>query len=141
MRKTRRYTFGTKSKQYLYNPQIKDEVRTLCKMALEFSTIDFSIIDGFRSAKEQNELYKKGKTELDGFQLLSPHQSGLAVDVFPYVPTLDCWDVANPQVAFVWLEIYRAFLRAARILNLNLELGVSYNIGNGRDYPHIQINK
>jgi peptidoglycan L-alanyl-D-glutamate endopeptidase CwlK len=140
------FKFGTKSKQILNNPQISGDIRHLCNMALQESEIDFSIIDGYRTALEQNALYKNKKTDFDGFVLESKHQSGNAIDVLPYVKDLDgnvidCWDYKNPASLLAWQEVHRAFLRSARILGLNIELGVTYIMKDGSfDYPHIQIN-
>lgn len=48
----------------------------------------WKIVEGFRTAEYQNELYQKGRTipgkkvtQLDGYKRKSPHQSSLAVDL------------------------------------------------------------
>jgi peptidoglycan L-alanyl-D-glutamate endopeptidase CwlK len=51
----------------------------------------YSVVEGLRSAKYQNELYQQGRTkpgaivtQRDGYKHPSNHQSGLAVDVVPF---------------------------------------------------------
>ena len=58
------------------------------KQAIIITKVDFGIPNdgGFRTAERQNELYCQGGiTRCDGYEKLSRHQSGLAVDFFPYV--------------------------------------------------------
>ncbi|NLR94951.1 M15 family metallopeptidase [Flammeovirga agarivorans] len=40
---------------------------------------------GKRSAEEQFKIFQQGNSELDGYEDKSYHQSGLAIDVIPYV--------------------------------------------------------
>lgn len=129
--------FGSRSEENLL--MVEKDTDRLCRLALEYTTQDFSIIDGFRTADEQSKLYSKGVTELDGINKLSAHQSGLAIDIIPYASGVDIWNTSNDKVKALWLEVYRAFMRAGMKLNLRLEFGLGYNIGGGRDYPHIQI--
>ena len=133
------FKFGTRSQEKLL--MVEDEIQKLCDLALRETTVDFSIIDGFRTVEDQQEMFNKGVSNLDGINKKSAHQSGLAIDVIPYVKGIDIWDADNLEAKAAWFEVHRAFLRAARLLKYNIELGVSYNIGGGRDYPHIQINK
>lgn len=132
-----KYKFGKNSKKKLTG--VLPKVQELAKRALKYSTVDFSVIDGLRSAAEQRAMYDKGASELDGTMKISDHQTGCAIDVVPYVKGMDIWDVKDPVVAATWLEIYRAFGRAAMKLGIQLELGLYYNIGGGRDYPHISV--
>jgi len=133
------FKFGKKSLEYLKD--IEPKMKQLCELALKESKVDFSIIDGLRTAEQQNKLYKNGKSELDGYVTKSYHQTGMAVDVVPYVKGINCFDYSNKEALLNWYEVHRAFLRAGRILRLNVELGLTYNIGGSYDYPHIQINE
>lgn len=137
------FSFGKQSLNNLKD--VDDLTRELCDKALEESDIDFSVICGYRSKDEQAILYSEGKTELDGVNRISAHQLGFAIDVLPYTidsngSRLDCWNYNNPKVKVAWAEVHRAFLRAARLMNITLELGVTYIMNDGSyDYPHIQI--
>jgi len=134
-----KFKFGTGSLDNLDG--VDDRVIMLCKKALKYSTVDFSVIDGLRTQSEQKALFDAKKSELDGMMLTSDHQLGLAIDVVPYIKGMDVWDVKDPEVAAAWLELYRAFMRAAMKLNMVLEFGVGYNIAGGRDYPHISVKQ
>ena len=62
--------------------------------AIKESPFDFGIPrnGGLRTAKEQNELYKKGRSRLDGFKNKSYHQTGKAFDIFAYVDGSASWE-------------------------------------------------
>lgn len=52
---------------------------------------DFRFFEGYRSADDQDELYKAGTaTQARGWQ--SAHQYGLAADIVPYVNEKPSWD-------------------------------------------------
>ena len=143
-----KFVFGKRSKRCLYGdgkvgPVLPITIE-LCNRALRHTTVDFGVIDGRRTAEQQRELYNKGMTTLDGVNRLSDHQYGLAVDVLPVVRDenknrLDPFDINNIIVRDAWLEVYRAFMRAGMELKITLEFGLGYNIGGGRDWPHISI--
>jgi hypothetical protein len=67
---------------------------------IRYTPIDFVIISngGYRSAEQQNELYKKGASQLDGFKHKSKHQSGLAVDLVPWINSTPTWDEKHTSV-------------------------------------------
>jgi peptidoglycan L-alanyl-D-glutamate endopeptidase CwlK len=61
----------------------------------------WKIVEGFRTAAYQNELYQKGRTKpgqvvtmRDGYKRRSNHQSSLAVDLVPFKGTSPTWNVA-----------------------------------------------
>ena len=62
--------------------------------AIKESPYDFGIprTGGLRTAELQNELYKKGKSQLDGYKKKSYHQTGKAFDIFAYVDGKASWD-------------------------------------------------
>ena len=131
------YSFSQRSLDNL--EFVNTKLIDVARLALKESKVDFSVIDGYRSEERQKALYEAGKSEADGVINKSAHQSGKAIDVIPYVKGLDIWDTNNGEVAKAWIELYRAFMRASRILDVNIEFGLGYNIGNGYDYPHIQL--
>lgn len=131
------FKYGKRSRENLDG--VSPDVKALANLALEYSKIDMSIIDGFRTSKQQKKLFDKGLSELDGSNGISDHQTRMAIDFIPYVKGLDIWNVSEPEVAQVWLECYRGWLRAAMKLNLALEFGLGYDINGGRDYPHISV--
>ena len=62
--------------------------------AIKESPFDFGIPrnGGMRTAKEQNELYKKGRSRLDGYKNKSYHQTGKAFDIYAYVDGDASWE-------------------------------------------------
>ena len=62
--------------------------------ALQISPIDFGIPPdgGLRSADRQKELYLAGKSKCDGYERLSDHQYGMAIDFYAWVGKAS-WDV------------------------------------------------
>lgn len=78
------YTLSTRSLENLrgVDPRMID----LVKYALSVSTQDFGVTDvAYRTAAYQNQLFKRGLSQLDGYNKKSNHQSGRAVDLTPYV--------------------------------------------------------
>lgn len=64
------------------------EIVVLMATAIMESPVDFSIVSGFRTVREQQKLYAQGRTEpgeivteKDGVLNLSDHQKGEAVDI------------------------------------------------------------
>ena len=139
-----KFMFGKSSQSNMVG--LEHDTVKLCNLALEISDYDFGIIDGYRTEDEQLKVFLNGKSEVDGNKVISAHQLGLAVDVLPAVRDhsghkLNMWNYDDPKVKCVWYEVHRAFLRAGRLLDLHIELGLTYNISGSFDYPHIQINK
>lgn len=131
------FVFGKRSKKKLKN--VNEVVKRVCKRALAESTVDFSVIDGFRTQEQQKEMYDKGVSELDGTNNISDHQTGMAIDVIPVLKGKNIWDTEDLEVRSAWLEVYRAFMRAGMKEGAQLEFGLGYNISGGRDWPHISI--
>jgi len=105
---------------------------------LERGNVDFTITNGFRSVKEQQTLYAKGRTKpgkkvtnLDGVKKKSYHQSGKAIDFIPY--PFRGWDDE------------KGFKRVGEELKkVSQELGYACSYGGDwksfNDYPHFQIS-
>lgn len=131
------FVFGKRSKKKLKN--VNEVVKRVCKRALAESTVDFSVIDGFRTQEQQKEMYDKGVSELDGTNKISDHQTGMAIDVIPVLKDKNIWDTEDLEVRSAWLEVGRAMMRAARLEGVQAEWGITYNISGGRDWPHFSI--
>jgi peptidoglycan L-alanyl-D-glutamate endopeptidase CwlK len=48
------------------------------------SPITFKVTCGLRSEQEQNQLYKTRKSPLDGYEKISKHQTGEAIDILAF---------------------------------------------------------
>lgn len=78
------FQFSQTSKQKLQTVDLRLQI--LMEKVLNLSTIDFGITEGIRTVEKQQEVYKNGKSQLDGVTQKSKHQLGLAVDIICYDP-------------------------------------------------------
>ncbi|WP_237583150.1 M15 family metallopeptidase [Photobacterium halotolerans] len=111
---------------------VDSRLKAVVSRALELSPYDFTITSGKRSAAEQNALYKKKASQLDGYNKKSKHQLGLAVDFMAYDE--------NGKGTWDWKyydAVSQAFKQAAN------ELGVAITWGGDwvtfKDGPHIEL--
>ncbi len=118
---------------------VDERLVRIVKRAIKETKVDFAVAEGFRTAERQNELYRQGFSELDGYERKSAHQLGLGADIVPYVKKKGgaLWELKGNEKE--WLEVGRAMLRAARLEGVCLEWGLTYNIGSGYDLPHFEI--
>lgn len=74
-----------------------ERLKKAVKDFINYTPIDFGVISNgaYRTAETQNELYKKGNSQLDGYKYKSAHQSGLAVDLVPWVDGKYSWDIKH----------------------------------------------
>jgi len=112
--------------------------------AIQITLIDFGIPEygGLRSAVEQNYLFSKDRSKCDGYQILSNHQSGKALDFYAYVDDAASWDHAHLAI------VGAAFLQAAHELGYRLKWGGLWKrkapkyingIPYGWDMPHVEL--
>lgn len=125
------FTFSAKSLERLstVNPRLQGVARR----ALTISKIDFGIPSGggYRTVEEQQELYNNGKSQLDGINKKSKHQTRNALDVYAYVDGEASWDVNHLT------HIAAAFLQAASELGVKLTWGGFWR--SFVDGPHFQL--
>lgn len=136
------YKFGKSSKEKLVS--VDHRLERIFNEVIKI--IDCSVIQGFRTAEQQKELYAKGRTEAgnivtnkDGIIKKSMHQTGLAVDVIPY--PID-W---NDRERFVLLAgIVKGI---ASQMNIRIRWGGDWNSNNKFsdetfiDLPHYEISE
>ena len=85
----------------------------LAENALSRTEYDFGVIEngGFRTQEMQSELFRKGFSQLDGFDRISAHQTGNALDLIPYVSGKFTWEnkkafeAINKAVNEAWEEM------------------------------------
>lgn len=95
---------------------VEQALQDVAHRAIEITTQDFMVFDGIRDAEEQHELFLKGASKLDGYDKISRHQDGRAIDLVPYE--------SGPR--WEWPLIYPvavAVLTAARELEVRLRWG------------------
>jgi len=108
-------------------------LKEIAHRALELSRVDFGIPSngGLRTAEEQNSLYHGGKSQLDGYEKKSYHQTGKALDVYAYFDGKASWDKSHLSM------VACAMLQAANELGYNLKWGGHWV--NFVDMPHFEI--
>ena len=119
----------------------------LIKTAIVDSPIDFTVVEGVRTVKRQQELYAQGRTtkgavvtNVDGIRKKSNHQPkadgyGYAVDIYPYYN--GAVQVNDKGVIPALKKISDHFKAKAKCMNINLTWGGDFK--NLFDPPHFEI--
>ncbi len=100
--------------------------------AIEITRVDFGIPGdgGLRTAARQNELFKAGKSQRDGYRKESNHQTGKALDFYAYVNGKASWNEYDLAM------VGASFLCAACILGYKLYWGGLWKF---KDMPHVEL--
>ena len=110
------YNFSNKSKQLL--SIVHEDLNILANEVLKISPIDFAIIEGYRSQKRQEYLYKIGKSKT----LNSKHTELKAIDICPCINNKLDYEAINDLFIIVGL-----FIAKAKELNINIRVGALWN--------------
>ncbi len=110
--------------------------------ALAISEQDFFVNEGLRTAEKQNQYFKEGASQIDGYTKRGKHQDdpttedidGRAVDVY-YVGWKNTDSNNDPR----WEKVYKAFRTAANNLNIKIVFGADWK--SFVDKPHIELDK
>src|ERR1051325_799225 len=97
---------------HLYPPFREKVVKVLEELAKyaekHMPGYQWKIVEGFRTAAYQNELYQKGRTKpgqivtmRDGYKKRSNHQSSCAVDLVPFKGNTPTWSVPLEHWAYL----------------------------------------
>ncbi len=121
---------------------VNPKLINLILLAIRRTPIDFGVawMGGKRTAEEQNQLFKEGYSQCDGYEKLSKHQSGDAIDLNIFVGSRL---VENKEMLCV---VAGVMFSCANELGINLRWGLDWN-GNGdirdnkfNDMYHFEIN-
>lgn len=125
------FVFGLQSENVLQTVDVR--LQNIAHHALSISSVDFGFPanGGMRTAAEQNYLYLSKRSNADGYEKMSLHQTGKALDFFAYVDNRATWD--HKHLALVAC----AFLQSAIDLNYKIEWGGLWK--GFSDMPHIQL--
>jgi peptidoglycan L-alanyl-D-glutamate endopeptidase CwlK len=95
----------------------------LILLAIKRTPIDFGVADkgGLRTAEQQHELYLAGASQCDGYEKISKHQMGEAVDLIPFVGNKA---VNNKEMMCVVAGVMFA---CASELNIEIRWGLDWN--------------
>lgn len=77
--------FGDRSKKNLAT--CHEDLQLIANEAIKNTDIDFGISEGHRSVERQNQLFKEGKSKIDGINKMGKHNynPSLAFDIYVYV--------------------------------------------------------
>lgn len=66
---------------------VEEDLVKVVRLAIKRTPVDFGVawLGGFRTPEEQNQLFKDGYSQKDGYEKLSKHQFGEAVDLQVFV--------------------------------------------------------
>jgi peptidoglycan LD-endopeptidase CwlK len=112
------FSLGSRSRKNLEG--VHQDLVKVVEKAIQLTNQDFSVIEGLRSLKRQEELFKKGHSKT----MNSRHLTGHAVDITPWVDGAISWDWKY------YTEVKRAMFEAAKELGVDLEWG-----GNWKGFP------
>lgn len=123
---------------------INPKLIRITNLAIQICPIDFGIPEhgGLRTAETQHQLFLDEKSKADGYDNLSFHQSGDALDFYAFVDGRASWQ--HDHLAMVAI----AHLQAASLFGYALEWGGLWRsnelingIPYGWDCAHIQLKK
>lgn len=125
------FKFSERSKQNMAG--VDPRLIRIAEMAIEITRVDFGIPSdgGIRTAARQNELFKAGKSKLDGYNKKSEHQSGKALDFYAFVNGKASWEKEHLS------QVAAAFLQSASMLGIKLNWGGLWK--SFVDMPHVQL--
>lgn len=101
-----------------------EDLKKAVKDFIKYTPFDFTVINNgaFRTAEQQNEIHKQGYSPYcDGYKVKSNHQSGLAIDLVPWINNKPTWD---KDVAS---EIAKAFYFFCCGRGLNIRCGADWD--------------
>lgn len=146
------YSFGAGSEAKLVGLH-PDLVKVLRK-AISISDIDFTIIEGVRSATRQAALYAQGRTKpgpIVTWVKTSNHQVkedgyGYAVDIYPYPVSLVLQHKPK-EYEPLFDEIAKVMFAAAALVGVTIRWGADWDMDNmprergETDNPHFELRK
>tara|TARA_Y100000385_G_C13060980_1_gene624405 strand:- start:282 stop:683 length:402 start_codon:yes stop_codon:yes gene_type:complete len=127
------FRFSKSSKNRLLG--VDPDIFKVARLAIQITKIDFGIPlhGGLRTQVEQNELFHAGLSKCDGYEKISSHQTGEALDVYAYVDGKASWDEQHLTM------VAAAMLQSASQLGVGLEWGGLWK--SFIDMPHYQLKK
>lgn len=137
------FKFSERSKSRMAG--VHPELVLVFHEALAVSPIDFGIPEhgGLRSAEEQHSLFLDNKSKADGYNKLSNHQSGNALDFYAYLNGAASWDKVHLAMVAATILSTAARLKEQGKISISIRWGGTFgNKGrsfHGWDYPHMEV--
>jgi peptidoglycan L-alanyl-D-glutamate endopeptidase CwlK len=114
------FSFGSKSRAEMH--KMHPDLIKVLNLAIERTEQDFTIFDGFRTAADQNQLFRRGASQIDGYRRKGKHQ--IQSDGYCHAADLVPW--INGRAVWDWDAIYviaDAVVSSARELDVQLRWG------------------
>ena len=111
---------------------VDPRLQSIINLAMFRGRVDFTITEGLRTQERQEKLFKEGKSQLDGVNKKSKHQSGMAIDFIPY-PFRGWEDIE------AFKKVGNELKECAYLLGYHATYGGDWK--SFKDYPHLQINE
>ncbi|WP_375752694.1 M15 family metallopeptidase [Vibrio sp. HN007] len=113
---------------------VHEDLKKVVRLALSYSPYDFGITSGSRTTEQQYQLFLDKKSNCDGTNLVSRHQTGHAIDFVVYDENGKVtWDMKY------YKAVADAFKRAAEELNIPITWGGDW--ATLQDGPHIELKQ
>ena len=116
------YTLSSKSLSKLEG--VNESLQRCVKKAIELTKVDFGVICGMRTLKEQQDLVAKGASQ----SLKSKHLEGLATDLMAYLGGRASWELN------LYDDIAEAMKEAAKLENVGIRWGAAWHIDDIRSW-------
>ena len=102
---------------------VNPKLINLILLAIRRTPIDFGVafMGGMRTPEEQNQLFKDGYSQCDGYEKISKHQSGEAIDLNVFVGSKV---IENKEMLCVVAGVMFA---CADELNIKIRWGLDWN--------------
>tara|TARA_R110000851_G_scaffold182721_1_gene331826 strand:+ start:9193 stop:9690 length:498 start_codon:yes stop_codon:yes gene_type:complete len=128
------FQFGSRSDTNLQT--LCTATQQLAQCMIEQTTVDFTVIEGYRSQERQNKLYAKGRTEAGNkvtWTLNSRHTSARAFDIVALKESGEqSWD---PKY---YKEVNKAAEKCSSLTGIGYTWGGTFS---GRDWGHFETKQ
>ena len=129
------FKLGKRSKDNLKHVDIR--LQKLCYEVIK--EFDFTVIEGHRTLERQQELFKEGKSQIDGITTKGNHNylPSRAIDIIPYKKGHNPFDGSDESELMFWRMLWQ-FNRASKKLGIPITLGAYWSF---KDFPHIELKE
>jgi len=103
---------------------VDDRLVEVVKKAIEYTEVDFGVIQGLRTLEEQEALVAKGASQT----MKSKHLEGKAVDLMAYIGSRGVWEIN------VYDEIADAMKKAAQEVGVQVRWGAAWTVSDIREW-------
>jgi len=103
---------------------VKPHLILVVGRAIDYTDIDFGVLQGLRTIEEQEEMVRRGASTT----MNSKHLTGEAVDLLAYIGNRGSWEIT------LYDNIGEAMRKAAKEYNVKLRWGAAWHIPNIVEY-------